>query len=525
MAEASALANDKMARSLIAVMGADTVLTDTQDIGFFAQDLMSVGQLPIAVVQPSCTKQMVQLVQFARAQRIALFARGGGMSYSDAFQPTTERSIIIDFSCMSAIREIALEQGHVTVEAGCTWAALDAALASYGVRSRFWGPMSGASATIGGSISQGSVTFGTGKIGNSGNAVKSFEIVTGTGAVLRTGSDGFAGTSAFNRHYGPDLTGMFCNDAGSLGIKTAITLELEPRPALVNGLSFAFNDFAALAGALRAVTTQRLASEIMAMDADVARQNAGPANLVADAKAMWRVGAAAGNPFSALGRMARIALGGRRFLDKAKYTAHVVLEARDAKEMASLVAAVRAAASGGSEIVNTVPLVMRANPFPELPVTHPDGRRMLPVHAIFSWPDAKDFHRRYTAWKDANASRMVEHGVSIAEFFTCVAGIGLLYEPVFYWPDVTELYHQRRTPDYLSGVAKSYPANPHGRALVKAMVRELIALMRNCGSTHFQIGRLYPHGSTSSAESRALLRVIKDQLDPDNIINPGALGA
>ncbi len=524
MTDASASTAAKIIEALTALLGAEALLTDAEDRRFYAQDLMTAGQPPIAVVRPSSTGQIVALVTYARTEEIALFARGGGMSYSEAFQPTADHALIIDFSGLSAIREIAIEDGHVTVEAGCTWAALDAALAPHGVRARFWGPMSGGTATIGGSMSQGSVTFGTGKIGNSGNAVKSFELVTGMGEVLNTGSDGFANATAFNRHFGPDLTGVFCNDAGALGIKTAVTLELEPRPALVNGLSFAFDGFAAMTTWLRAVTMQRLASEVMAMDADVARQNAGPANLVADAKAMWRVGVAAGNPVAALGRMTRIALGGRRFLDRAKYTAHVVLEARDAKEMTSVMAAVRASATDGSEIVNTVPLMLRANPFPELPVTHPDGRRMLPVHGIFSWRGTGHFHERYLDWKAANAARMAKQGITVAEFFTCVAGIGLLYEPVFYWPDATDIYHERRTPVYLQGITNRYPANPDGRALVAAMVKELIALMRDCGSTHFQIGRLYPHDSVRHAAGLALLRAIKNGLDPDNIINPGALG-
>ena len=446
------------------------------------------------------------------------------MSYTDAFQPPSTRSVILDFAKLASIRSVSPLDGEITVEAGCTWSALDAALAEHGLRARFWGPMSGGTATVGGSLSQGSVTFGSGEAGASANTVKSFEIVTGTGAVLRTGSDGSAGTGPFNRNFGPDLTGIFANDAGALGIKTAATIEVEPRPELVNGLSFAFDDFDAMADLFREVRLRRLASEFLAMDADVARQNAGEPNLMADAKAMWRIGRAAGSVLGAAGRMARVAMAGRRFLDKAAYTAHFVIEARDAEEMRSRLRAIKSLAKQGKEIVNTVPLATRADPFPELPVTHPDGRRMLPVHGVMADSRIKAFHRDYLALKQRRAAQLAEHDITIAEFFAGIAGIGTLYEPVFYWPDSQALYHKRRTPSYLDGVAKTYPANEAARQLVRDTIAEIVGVMRDHGGTHFQIGRLYPYADTREGEAGVFLRDLKARLDPAGILNPGALG-
>lgn len=515
------LGDDALAAELTALLGAEAVRTDETARALAAQDLMTTGETPLAIAAPASAEEMAELVKFAREQNIALFARGGGMSYTKAFQPILARAISLDFSRLNRIREINVEDGHVTAEAGVTWQALDAALAPHGVRARWWGPQSGGVATLGGSLSQGSITFGSGRVGASANTVKSFEIVSGTGEIIRTGSDGCTGTGPFNRAFGPELTGLFAQDAGALGIKTAVTLEIEPRPALVSGLSFAFDDFAAMTALLGFVTQRRLASEIIAMDAEVARQNAGPPDLLGDVKAMWRIGAAAGNPLSALGRMARIASGGRRFIDKAKYTAHFVLEARDRQELASLIRAVRAAAGAGHEIVNTVPLMMRAYPFPVLAVTHPDGRRLLPIHGVFAWSALAGFHAEYLKLKDGYAARMAEHGVSLPEFFAAVAGIGLLYEPVFYWSDEHTLYHHAfRMPEHERSSA-SFPANPAARALVEEMTEAIIALMRAHGGTHFQIGRLYPY---AELRQDGLLRALKAELDPGGIINPGALG-
>jgi D-lactate dehydrogenase (cytochrome) len=517
----TALADAKIAAELTALLGQGAVLTDPAVLALSAQDLMTTGVTPLSVAKPASAEEMAKLVRFAMEHGIALFARGGGMSYSNAFQPDRARAISIDFSRLDRIREINVADGHVTAEAGCTWQELDAALAVHGVRARWWGPQSGGVATLGGSLSQGSVTFGSGRVGASANAVKSFEIVTGTGEIIHTGSDGCADTSPFNRAFGPDLTGLFAQDAGALGIKTAVTLELEPRPELVSGLSFAFDDFDAMTKLLGFAAQRRLASEIIAMDAEVARQNAGPVNLFADMQAMWRIGNAAGNPLAAVGRMLRIAIGGRRFIAKAKYTVHFVLEARDTRELSSLFRAVRGAAKAGDEVVNTVPLMIRAQPFPVLAVVHPDGRRMLPLHGIFAWSALAEFHRDYLALKSGFAPRMAEHGVSLAEFFAAIAGIGLLYEPVFYWGDEYTLYHHTFRLPGDERRSTSPPANPAARALVEEMASAIINLMRSHGATHSQIGRLYPFARLR--EDR-LLKALKAQLDPGNIINPGALG-
>ncbi|MEM7701985.1 MAG: FAD-binding oxidoreductase [Pseudomonadota bacterium] len=514
----------ELTADLAALLAKGAVETDEAERRFASQDLFFEGVLPLAILSPSSPQEVSEIAKWCSQNGVAICPRGGGMSYTEAFQPQGARSVILDFSNLAAIRDINAADGNVTVEAGCTWAVLDAELAKLGMRARFWGPMSGGTATIGGSLSQGSVTFGSGEAGASANAVKSFEIVTGTGAILRTGSDGSAGTGPFNRNFGPDMTGIFANDAGALGIKTAATLEIEPRPEMVNGLSFAFDDFSAMADMLREVRLRRLASEFLAMDADVARQNAGHPNLAQDIKAMWRIGRAAGSIAGAVNRMARVAFAGRRFLDGALFTAHFMAEARDADEMRSRLKAIKALSKGGREIVNTVPLATRSAPFPELPVTHPDGRRMLPIHGVMADSRIKAFHADYLALKADYAARMEAVGITVAEFFAGIAGAGTLYEPVFYWPDATFEYHQRRNPSYLDGVAQTYDANPAARELVRDMVAAIVDLMRAHGSTHFQIGRLYPYADTREGEAGVFLRDLKARLDPAGILNPGALG-
>ena len=114
--------------------------------------------------------------------------------------------------------------------------------------------------------------------------------------------------------------------------------------------------------------------------------------------------------------------------------------------------------------------------------------------------------------------------MTVAEFFAGIAGAGMLYEPVLYWPDQLTEYHRRLTPDYLDGQMAEHPDNAPARALVNEFVGAFNALANRHGGTHFQIGRLYPYMVNRERPAGDFLRAIKAYLDPDGIINPEALG-
>ena len=216
---------------LRAVCGPEQVLTDEVDREFFAMDVYSFRELPIAVVQPGSVSELQDIARIASAAGVALVPRGGGASYTDAYLPSTPNSLLIDTERMNAIVEINAEDMYVTVEPGITWADMTAALADKGVRTAFWGPFSGLKATVGGSMSQNAVSLGSGNYGCSADTALSFDIVLAGGEILSTGSKAMDKSPPFFRHYGPDLTGLFTGDAGALGIKARITLRLIQVPA------------------------------------------------------------------------------------------------------------------------------------------------------------------------------------------------------------------------------------------------------------------------------------------------------
>jgi FAD/FMN-containing dehydrogenase len=511
--------------TLTEICGEGRVILDAEERAFYSQDLFDLGCEPLAVVRPGSTEAVAEVVRFAKAQGMPLFVRGGGMSYTRAFLPSSEGGLVVDTSGLDSIDEINVEDGYVTVGAGCSWKALDAALEAHGVRTTFWGPFSGARATVGGSISQGSATFGSGQTGTTAPAVLGMDIVTGAGEVLRSGMDAQEGHSPFFRHYGPDLTGLFTHDAGALGIKTRITLQLEERPSCYGGVSFSFADFDSLFLAMRDGAKTGLASEIIGMDAAIAGIQAGERGLLADLAKLRTVVFGAHSLSRGIARGVQAVLRGNRAFASAAFTAHFIADARSNRLLDAKLAELREVVSAhGLEIPNAAISMIRSTPFPDLPLTHMDGRRMLPIHGIIPNSRMAAFRKEYLAYLEDQKQAMDESRVEVVETFASLGLNGFLYEPVWYWEDSLSLYHERVAPAPMMESLPRFESNPPARELVEKMKGDIIDIMFRHGAAHLQIGRVYPYQRERDAQSAALLRSLKTHLDGESVINPGTLG-
>jgi D-lactate dehydrogenase (cytochrome) len=70
----------------------------------------------------------------------------------------------------------------------------------------------------------------------------------------------------------------------------------------------------------------------------------------------------------------------------------------------------------------------------------------------------------------------------------------------------------------------TYAHSDEAAEFVRRLQTEVIDLFHAHGAAHFQIGRAYPYMRDRNPASVALLRAVKRELDPHNILNPGALG-
>ena len=508
------------------ICGVEHVLTDDADREFFAMDVYNFRALPIAVVQPGSVSELQAVARTASAAGVALVPRGGGASYTDGYLPITPNSLLIDTERMNAIVDINAEDMYVTVEPGITWAEMTAALAEKGLRTAFWGPFSGLKATVGGSMSQNSVSLGSGSYGISADTALSFDIVLAGGEILSTGSKAMDNASPFFRHYGPDLTGLFTGDAGAFGIKARITLRLIPVPAYSATASFGFTHFDALADGMANAGRTGAASDCFGLDPKLQQGQLGSASTKDAFQAVWAVLKTSTNPIDGLVRIMKMAVAGKRFLTGFDFSAHYVVEGASRAETRAKLAMIRKAMIGhGTEIANTIPTVLRAMPFiPLYPILGPRGQRWVPMHGILPFSRIKEFNRRISEVHDRHAEKMASLKIEKAAMFTSISTNGFLYEPVFYWEDDRTPYHKRYLPQEYLDTLPEYPANPEGRAFVgelRAMIQDIFV---DLGAVHMQVGKSYPYLRGRQDQATKILRDVKKSLDPDGLMNPGALG-
>jgi FAD/FMN-containing dehydrogenase len=519
---------DALTAVLTQIVGLSGVSADLDRRRLHSQDIWSVaGETVDLVVAPANLEELSRVVAAVSAAGYALAPRGGGMSYTSAYVPDTLKTVSLDLAHMNRILRINADNMTVTVEAGCTWAALDAALAPLGLRTPFWGPMSGLTSTIGGGLSQLNAMFGAGQYGTSSESVVALTVVLSDGRILRTGARGPDGDTPFYRHYGPDLAGLFCGDAGVFGIKAEITLRLMRRPPHEGYVSFAFSTGEALLTAMAEFTRAGLSSEMCAFDPGLTKVRMKRASLATDVKTLGAVIAKDKNLMSGLFSAAKIAMGGRDFIEAEEYSVHVICEGRSKSGVAEDLDAARAiaAAQGGREIENTIAKVIRANPFPPLnSILGPEGERWAPVHGIVSLSEAPALFTALQALFGDMAAAFEAQGVYVGYLFTALSTNALIIEPVFYWPDArhalidatVEAQHLSRLP--------TLPSNPAAFALVAEARRRVIEICTAFGCGHFQIGRAYPYRASRDEAAWSLIEAVKASLDPAGALNPGGLG-
>ena len=505
---------------LLAEVGPQVVITDPAERAFHAQDVFSAGACPAAVLRPRDADELQRALLRLHAARVAVVPRGGGLSYTEGFQPRSEHSVVLDLARLDRLVTLNLVDRYVVVEAGMTWAALDAALAPHGLRTPYWGPLSGLRSTVGGALSQGSVFLGSGLHGAVGDSVLGLDVLTVDGRWLTTGAAAAGNTPPFMRWFGPDMTGLFIGDAGALGVKVRASLRLIARPAHLDFVSFEFDDASDMMAAMAEVSRQGLAAECFGFDPVLVEQRLKRASLMSDAKTLLQVVRQSG-----LKAGSRLVAAGRDFIGSGKFSAHATIEADHPASLRARVDAVTAIfGRQGRATDNSLPMALRAAPFvAPNSMLGPAGERWVPVHGVFAHSQALAGYQACLALFEERRGLLEEHAIRVGCLMTTVAAQGTLVEPVFYWPDSHTPYHRRMVePDYLRRVGEP-AANPKTTALVAQLKRDTADAMRRAGAVHFQLGKFYRWREGRDPASLALFDVLKQALDPNGLMNPGVL--
>lgn len=517
---------DGLMTALAQAVGAENLFTDLEDRRFYSTDLYMAGEICAAAVRPADSAALARAVAAATSAGYAVVPRGGGLTYVGGYTPTRTRSITVDVSALNRIIEISAENMYVTVEAGVTWKQIHQALQPLGLRLPFFGTFSGAQATVGGGLSNGALFLGTGRYGSAAEIVLGLQVALANGALVRTGQAGIEAAKPFFRAYGPDLTRLFVHDSGALGVKTQATLRLIRSPRETGYLTFGFETPAGAITAACEIARCELAEDLYIMDPARTRASLAGGSLGSDLRVLAAVGRQAGGGLKGALAGAQLAVAGKHFADDV-HSLNLVCAARSRAALNADMAEASAiaAASGGRPLPNSIPKANRANLFPPVNgVLGPEGERWVALNAKVAHSDAMALYEGAEAVLARHEPAMRALGVRASRLLTLMSNHAFSYEPVFSWFDAWLPQHRRAPqPQHLAKFTEP-PANPPARALVEVIRADLVDLFASLSAASNQIGKTYRYLPSLKPETRALVQALKQAVDPDGLMNPGALG-
>jgi FAD/FMN-containing dehydrogenase len=513
---------------LRAVVGGDHVALDPATLRAGGSDVFFEHAPPLAVVSPATADEARRVVMLAAKHALTLAPRGAGLSYSAGHLTGRADTLCVDTRRLNRIVEINAEDMVVHVEAGVTWAALDAALAKHDLRTPFWGTGSGLHATVGATLSNNAANYGTGKHGMAADSALGLRVILADGTALATGSWAAADNpSPFARHYGPDLTGLFIGDCGAYGLKTDVALQLIPRPAATAHAAFEFADVENFLGALSAVGRAGIHAECFGFDPAYMSLRNTHAAIGDDLQRLAGVAKSQDSTVTGIAEVFKVAAAGRRFLADAGYTLHMTVDGRDEADARHGTAELKriCLGAGGKEIPASIPKIMRGSPFPPPTLMlGPRGERWVPAHGIVPHSRARAALDAITAAMNARHAEIERHGISWCWVSLPVGRSAVLIESTFYWHDRRSPMQDAYLPPAFAQKNDAFAPNPEARVAVDTLRRDVAEVFRRLGAVHFQAGRSYPFLASRAAAARDVLRSLKRLLDPSHRMNPGSLG-
>ena len=196
---------------------------------------------PAMVAQPVSIDDVTMLMVAAAEAGLSVVAYGAGTSLEGNAAAVHPDTLCIDFSRMDRVIDISSDDLVATVEPGVTREQLNLELRETGL---FFPVDPGANATIGGMIATRAPGTTTVRYGSMRDNVLALKVVTADGQLLTTGSRARKSASGY------DLTHLFTGAEGTLGLIVEASLRLHGQPEAVVAATW---DFASIDGAVETV--------------------------------------------------------------------------------------------------------------------------------------------------------------------------------------------------------------------------------------------------------------------------------
>jgi glycolate oxidase FAD binding subunit len=203
------------------------------------------------VISPGSPEELAAELASANASGLAVLPRGGGTK-TDWGNPPARSDVILSTLRLNRIIEHAWADLTVTVEAGCTVAALQKTLAEHGQRLAI-DPLWPENATVGGILA----TNDSGALRLRYGALR--DLIIGVTLALPDGTLAESGGKVVKNVAGYDLPKLVTGSFGTLGAITRAVFRLHPVPRNVRTLTIPVSDVNAAERLMLAIQGSRLA--------------------------------------------------------------------------------------------------------------------------------------------------------------------------------------------------------------------------------------------------------------------------
>ncbi len=241
MAEAELAA---LRKEVSAVVGPESVAWDDETLAGHRHDTWPLSLLrahrgelrddPVCVVSPQSVEQVAALLRFANQRRLPVFPFGAGSGVCGGVL-VAPGAIVVDMRRMNRILELEEISLFARVQAGMMGNEFEAQLNRSGYSMGHF-PQSIDLSTIGGWVSTRAAGQFSSRYGSIEDMLLGLEVVLASGESVRI-------APSPRRSAGPDLRHLFLGAEGTLGIVTEATVRVFPQPESRRMSAFSFADF------------------------------------------------------------------------------------------------------------------------------------------------------------------------------------------------------------------------------------------------------------------------------------------
>tara|TARA_B100000029_G_scaffold41472_2_gene38586 strand:+ start:368 stop:1708 length:1341 start_codon:yes stop_codon:yes gene_type:complete len=233
------------------IFGKDFSLSES-DLKKYSKDESLISIKPLAIVFPKEREQIINLVKWAKKEKVAIVPRGSGTGLAGG---SIGKGIILD---MKKMKKIKIFKNDLMAECqpGVINSELQKKLKKYGF---FWppDPSSWKECTVGGNLSTNAGGISCLKYGVTNNWVLSLDVIDGNGDFFRTGSKAIKDVSGY------DLTNLFIGSEGTLGIIVNSYLKILEIPKSNATLIATYKNFDTAAEKVQKIRNEKILPEAL----------------------------------------------------------------------------------------------------------------------------------------------------------------------------------------------------------------------------------------------------------------------